>query len=65
MTKQMAWPLHDNIQDGPQAFGRFMAGPREVDIDDPYWAARLGDGSITLTNPAPAPMPAKADKVTP
>ncbi len=60
-----AWPLHDNVQDGPKAFGRFMAGPRNVDLDDPYWRARIGDGSISLTDPAPAPAPTPANKVTP
>ncbi len=57
MTIRKAWPLHDNVQDGPRAFGRFMAGPREVDIDDPYWVARIGDGSISFTDPNPEPTP--------
>lgn len=67
MTLRKVWPLHDNVQDGPRAFGRFLAGPREVDIDDAYWHARIGDASVSLTDPAPAaePEPATADKVNP
>lgn len=53
MQLRTVWPLHDNVQDGPLAFGRWMTGPRNVDIYDPYWRARIADGSISLTNPAP------------
>ena len=53
MNIQKAWPLHDNVQDGPRAFGRWMTAARDVDLDDPYWRARYADGSISLTDPAP------------
>ena len=58
MTRCKVWPMHDNIQDGDRAFGRFMTGPRDVDIDDPYWRARLADASVSLTDPTPASRPA-------
>ena len=54
MDIRKVWPLHDNVQDGPRAFGRFLAGPRDADLDDPYWRARIADGSISLTNPTPS-----------
>lgn len=54
MNRAKVWPLHDNVQDGPTAFGRFMAGPRDVDLDDGYWFARINDGSVALHDPAPS-----------
>jgi len=67
MDIRKAWPLHDNVQDGPRAFGRWMTAARNVDIDDPYWRARLGDGSIALTDPAPLALPPgdESEKVAP
>lgn len=49
-------PMHDRVQNGATAFGRFMpmAG-REVRMDD-HWLARLRDGDVEIvTEPAAAP----------
>lgn len=56
------WPMHANVQDGAAAYGRFMTGPRDVNLDDPYWRARLNDGSIALHDPMPPAPAGKGDK---
>lgn len=62
MNRATVWPAHGNVQSGPGRFGEFLTGPREVDLDDSYWAARLRDGSVLLTDPTPAPA-AEPEKV--
>ena len=62
MNIQKVWPLLPNVQDGPTAHGRFLLVPKSVDLDDPYWAARITDGSVCLHDPAPATLPAPSQE---
>ena len=58
-AKVHVWPTLPNVQDGENAFGRFMKPEGREVAWSTWWFRRLRDGEIALTNPAPAPKRGK------